>query len=187
METLIPDKKIHDGKKAEEYEFENIILTSVDKVLSWARYSSMWPFTFSTACCAIEMMAAAGSHNDLSRFGMEVFRATPRQADLMIVAGTITYKMAPRVRRLYDQMPEPKYVIAMGACATSGGPFHMSYGVMNGVDKIIPVDIYIPGCPPKPEALIDGILKLRERIKEDKHLTRKVNEVIKSVKNMRSK
>lgn len=187
MKDIIHDEKIHVVKKAEEYEFENIILTTVDKLLSWSRYSSMWPLTFSTACCAIEMMATAGSHNDLARFGMEVFRATPRQADLMIVAGTITYKMAPRVKRLYDQMPEPKYVIAMGACATSGGPFHMSYGVVNGVDKIIPVDVYIPGCPPKPEALIDGILKLRERIKEDKHLTRKVNEVITSIKKMRSK
>lgn len=173
--------------KTEEYEFENIILTSVDKVLSWARYSSLWPMTFSTACCAIEMMATAGAHNDISRFGMEVFRPSPRHADLMIVAGTITYKMAPRVRRLYDQMPEPKYVIAMGACATSGGPFHMSYGVMNGVDEIIPVDVYIPGCPPKPEALIHGIIKLREKIAGEKHLAKKLNETIEVLKNMRKK
>ncbi len=169
----------------EKFEFENIILTSIDKVLSWARYSSLWPLTFSTACCAIEMMAAAGSHHDISRFGMEVYRATPRQADLMIVAGTITYKMAPRVVRLYDQMPEPKYVIAMGACATSGGPFHKSYGVMNGVDEIIPVDVYIPGCPPNPEALLHGIMQLREKIKDDRHLTRKVNETIEVLKNMK--
>jgi len=175
-------EKIQEKAKPEEYEFENIILTNIDKILSWARYSSIWPMTFSTACCAIEMMATVSGHHDLSRFGMEVFRATPRQADLMIVAGTITYKMAPRVKRLYDQMAEPKYVIAMGACATSGGPFHMSYGVLNGVDEIIPVDVYVPGCPPKPEALIQGIMKLRGKIAEEKHLTRKVNEVLASMK-----
>ena len=181
------EKKIKDKKKSSEYEFENIIFTTIDKVLSWARYSSLWPMTFSTACCAIEMMATVSAHHDLSRFGMEVFRASPRQADLMIVAGTITYKMAPRVKRLYDQMPEPKYVIAMGACATSGGPFHGSYGVMNGVDQLIPVDVYVPGCPPTPEALIHGIIKLREKIAEEKHLTRKVNETIEILKNMRKK
>ena len=128
------EKKIKDKKKSAEYEFENIIFTTIDKVLSWARYSSLWPMTFSTACCAIEMMATVSAHHDLSRFGMEVFRASPRQADLMIVAGTVTYKMAPRVKRLYDQMPEPRYVIAMGSCACSGGVFD-TYSVVQGGDE----------------------------------------------------
>ena len=155
---------------------DSIILTTIDKFLNWGRLSSLWPLTFSTACCAIEMMVAGSAHHDLSRFGMEVFRATPRQADLMIVAGTITYKMAPRVKRLYDQMAEPKYIIAMGACAISGGPFNMSYGVVEGVDKVIPVDVYIPGCPPKPEALLHGIMKLRKKIENERKLTEKIKE-----------
>lgn len=136
-------------------------------LLRWARRKALWPMTFGLACCAIEMMAAGASRFDLfERFGM-LFRASPRQSDLMIVAGTVTDKMAPNVKRLYDQMPEPKYVIAMGECAICGGPFYDSYSVLDGVDKIIPVDIYVPGCPPRPETLIYGVLKLQERIKNN--------------------
>lgn len=146
----------------------DVITTTMDKLLlRWARRKALWPVTFGLACCAIEMMAAGASRFDLfERFGM-LFRASPRQSDLMIVAGTVTHKMAPNVKRLYDQMPEPKYVIAMGECAICGGPFYDSYSVLDGVDKIIPVDVYVPGCPPRPETLIYGVLKLRERIKNN--------------------
>jgi NADH-quinone oxidoreductase subunit B len=143
----------------------NMLTTNVNKVVSWARRNSIWPVTFGLACCAIEMMATASSRFDLSRFGMELFRASPRQADLMIVAGRVSRKMAPVVRRVYDQMPEPKWVIAMGACASSGGMFN-NYAIVQGVDEIIPVDVYVPGCPPRPEALIYGILKLQEKIEK---------------------
>lgn len=160
----------------------DILLKPIDQIVSWLRYSSVWPLTFGLSCCAIEMMATAGANNDIARFGMEVYRASPRQADLMIVAGTVTHKMAPRVKRLYDQMAEPKYVIAMGACTISGGPYAGSYAVLKGVDKIIPVDVYIPGCPPKPEALIDGILKLREKIGKERTITRKLFEITKKLK-----
>jgi NADH-quinone oxidoreductase subunit B len=143
----------------------DVITTTMEKLmLNWSRAKSLWPMTFGLACCAIEMMAAGASRFDtFERFGM-LFRASPRQSDLMIVAGTVTKKMAPNVKRLYDQMPEPKYVIAMGECAISGGPYYDSYAVVDGVDKIIPVDVHIPGCPPRPEALIYGIRMLRKKI-----------------------
>ncbi|NLN76704.1 MAG: NADH-quinone oxidoreductase subunit B [Armatimonadetes bacterium] len=151
-----------------------VITTTVDKVFGWARESSLWYMLFGLACCAIEMMAAGAARFDLDRFGM-IFRATPRQSDLMIVAGTVTKKMAPRVKRLYEQMSEPRYVIAMGSCANAGGPFADSYAVIKGVDKIIPVDVYVPGCPPRPEALINGILELRKKIRLESGLVKAEN------------
>src|SRR6266496_3265978 len=144
-----------------------ILLTSVEKLSNWARKSSFWGATFGLACCAIEMMAAGGPHYDLGRWGMEVFRASPRQADLMIVAGRVSQKMAPVVRQIYDQMPEPRSVISMGVCASSGGMFN-NYAIVQGVDHIVPVDIYLPGCPPRPEMLIDAILKMHDKIMNTK-------------------
>lgn len=144
----------------------NVFITKVDEVKAWARTRSFWPLSFGLACCAIEMMATGAARYDFDRFGV-LFRASPRHADLMIVAGTVTAKMAPVVKRLYDQMPEPKWVIAMGSCATCGGPYHKAYSVVNGVDIIIPVDVYIPGCPPTPPALLDGVEKLRIQIREE--------------------
>ena len=141
----------------------DVVTTTVEKAVNWARKGSLWPMTFGLACCAVEMMHAAAARYDIGRFGAEVFRASPRQSDLMIVAGTVCRRMAPVIRKLYDQMPEPKYVIAMGSCATSGNIYD-SYSVVQGVDRFVPVDIYVPGCPPTPEALFDGILKLQERI-----------------------
>ena len=144
-----------------------IVLTSVEKLAGYMRKNSLWPATFGLACCAIEMMAAGGGRYDLARFGMEVFRASPRQADLMIVAGRVSNKMAPVLRQIYDQMAAPKWVIAMGACASSGGMFN-NYAIVQGVDHVVPVDIYLPGCPPRPEMLMDAILKLHEQIFNEK-------------------
>jgi NADH-quinone oxidoreductase subunit B len=142
---------------------QNIVVTSVDYVFNWARKSSLWPLTFGLACCAIEMIAGSAARFDIARYGAEVFRPSPRQSDLMIVAGTVTLKMAPVLKRIYDQMPEPKWVIAMGACASAGGPFN-TYSTLQGVDKIVPVDVYISGCPPRPENLFYGLLKLQDKI-----------------------
>jgi NADH-quinone oxidoreductase subunit B len=157
---------------------ENVITTTLEQVLNWSRQASLWPMTFGVACCALEMMSAGAGRFDMDRFGAGAFRASPRQSDLMIVAGTITYKMASRIRRLYEQMPEPKYVIAMGACAIGGGPyFEHGYHVVRGVDLIVPVDVYIPGCPPRPESLLEGIMRLQEKIKGHRIARRPVGEV----------
>ncbi len=144
---------------------DGIILASVEGLANWARTSSLWPATFGLACCAIEMMATGAGRYDLARFGMEVFRPSPRQADLMIVAGRVSQKMAPVLRQIYDQMPEPKWVIAMGVCASSGGMFN-NYAIVQGVDHVVPVDMYLPGCPPRPEMLMDAILKLHDKIRK---------------------
>lgn len=143
---------------------QNIVMTSVARVLNWGRHYSTWPFGSGLACCAMEMVATASSRFDMTRFGMDVFRASPRQADLFIVSGTVTWKMAPALRRLYEQMAEPKWVLAMGACAISGGTFAHSYSVVPGVNRIIPVDVYVPGCPPRPEALIYGVMMVHKKI-----------------------
>lgn len=143
---------------------QNVVMTSVAKVLNWGRHYSTWPFGSGLACCAMEMVATASSRFDMTRFGMDVFRASPRQADLFIVSGTVTWKMAPALRRLWEQMAEPKWVLAMGACAISGGTFAHSYSVVPGVNRIVPVDVYVPGCPPRPEALIYGVMMLHKKI-----------------------
>ena len=148
---------------AGEADHPGFLLTTVKKGVNWTRTRSMWPATFGLACCAIEMMATGAAHNDIARFGMEVFRASPRQADLMIVAGRVSQKMAPVLRQVYDQMAEPKWVISMGACASTGGMFN-NYALVQGVDQIVPVDVYVPGCPPGPQSLLHGILTLQEKI-----------------------
>jgi len=155
----------------EEEAQPNILVTSIDYVLNWGRRSSLWPMNFGLACCAFEMIATAASRFDIARFGMEIFRASPRQADLMIVAGTLTWKMAPQLRRIYDQMAEPKWVLAMGACAISGGIFAGSYSVVPGVNHIVPVDVYVPGCPPRPETLLYGIRMLHHKISKASFVT----------------
>ncbi|CUU05568.1 NADH dehydrogenase subunit B [Candidatus Thermokryptus mobilis] len=162
------------GLLDKRFENENIVITTVEDVLNWARLSSLWMMQFGLACCAIEMMAASASHFDIMRFGI-IPRSSPRQADLMIVAGTVTLKMASRVKRLYEQMPDPKYVISMGSCANCGGPYwEHGYHVLKGVDRVIPVDVYVPGCPPRPEALLEGIIKLREKIRRESIVKKKL-------------
>lgn len=155
---------LHDSIVVPEDLQANVLVTTVDKVYNWSRASSMWPLLFGLACCAIEMIATASSRFDLARFGMEIMRPSPRQSDLMIVSGTVTKKMVPAIVRIYNQMAEPRYVLAMGACATGGGPFKEGYNVVSGIDKYIPVDVYVPGCPPIPEALIYGLLKVHQKV-----------------------
>ena len=156
---------------------DGVLLTSVDAVLNWMRKSSVWPMTFGLACCAIEMMAMGASRFDIARFGAEVFRPSPRQSDLMIIAGRVSNKMAPVIRQLWEQMPEPKWVISMGACATSGGVFN-NYALVQGVNQVIPVDIYVPGCPPRPEQLIYAITLLQEKIQNERGTVKKVLNLI---------
>ncbi len=150
-------------KDVQELENEGILFTTLEKLIAWGRSNSLWPATFGLACCAIEMMASTDARNDLSRFGSEVFRASPRQADVMIVAGRLSKKMAPVMRRVYDQMPDPKWVISMGACASSGGMFN-NYAIVQNVDSVVPVDVFVPGCPPRPEALIYAVTQLQKKI-----------------------
>ena len=151
---------------------DSIITSTIERLADWGRKSSLWPAQFGLACCAIEMMSTGASKYDLARFGSELFRASPRQADVMIVSGRVCQKMAPVLRQIYDQMPEPKWVISMGACATSGGIFN-NYAVIQGVDKIVPVDVYVPGCPPRPEALMDAVLKLQQKISHERFVLRR--------------
>ncbi|GAB6160932.1 NADH-quinone oxidoreductase subunit B [Desulfothermus naphthae] len=153
-----------------------ILVTTLEKVVNWARKYSVWPLTFGLACCAIEMICTAASRFDIARFGMEAYRPSPRQADMMIVAGTVTKKMLPAVLRLYEQMVDPKWVMVMGSCATSGGIFR-SYAVVQGIDKYLPVDVYVPGCPPTPDALLYGVTKIHEKIMQDKWLTKKYEHI----------
>jgi NADH-quinone oxidoreductase subunit B len=165
---------VNDYSIVEKYASGGIILAKLDAIINWGRSNSVWPLTFGTRCCAIEMMATGASRHDFSRFGFEVARATPRQADVIIISGSIAYKMAPVLKRLYDQMAEPKYVVAMGACAISGGPFfYNSYAIVKGADHVIPVDVYIPGCPPRPEALLFGLMQLQKKIRREKNFRRK--------------
>ena len=155
----------------------NIFITRLDAAINWMRKNSLWPMPMGLACCAIELMATASSRFDISRFGMEVMRFSPRQADVMIVAGTVTYKMALAVKRIYDQMPEPKWVVAMGACASSGGMFR-SYAVLQGIDRLIPVDVYVSGCPPRPEALLEGLMRLQHKVEGEASLLAQKKELI---------
>lgn len=153
--------------------WKKVFVAPADVILNWARRSSVWPAQFGLACCAIEMATTGTARFDIARFGMELFRASPRQADCMIVSGTVTWKMAPALRRIYDQMGEPKWVVAMGSCATRGGPYGQSYSVVQGVDNIVPVDVYIPGCPPRPEQLLHGLMMLQKKIDKMSILDRK--------------
>ena len=160
----VPREVMHDTIVVPDDLQANVMVTTLDKIYNWSRRTSMWPLLFGLACCAIEMIATASSRFDLARFGMEVMRPSPRQSDLMIVSGTVTKKMVPAIVRIYNQMAEPRYVLSMGACATGGGPFKEGYNVVSGIDKYIPVDVYVPGCPPTPEALIYGLIKLHEKV-----------------------
>ena len=161
-----------DQKLADELKSQGVHVTSFEQLINWGRSSSLWPLQFGLACCAIEMISATMAKYDMARFGAEVFRPSPRQADLMIVAGTINKKMAAAVKTLYDQMPEPKWVIAMGDCSSSGGIYN-NYAIVQGVDKIVPVDVYVAGCPPRPEALLDGLIMLQKKIRTERPLARK--------------
>ncbi len=168
MSNAAPDAAPLTDVERDELRRHGILLTSLEELHNWGRSNSIWPLQFGLACCAIEMIATATARFDIARFGAEIFRPSPRQADLMIVSGTVTKKMAPQVVRLWNQMPEPKYCIAMGACAISGGPFKQGYNVLKGIDRFIPVDIYIPGCPPRPEALLNGLVELQKKIRAER-------------------
>jgi len=167
-------KEIAMGLLEGKFDQGGVVVTTLEQAINWARQASVWPMTFGLACCAIEMMATGASRYDIDRFGAGAFRATPRQADLMIVAGTVNFKMASRVRRLYNQMPEPKFVIAMGACTSGGGPYYKyGYNVVKGVDLVVPVDVYVAGCPPRPEALLEGLMRVQDKIRAMHDLTKR--------------